>query len=397
MNAKQFQMKRVEYLIKHNRFIQSIYRIVFSLLFSIFSFFTPVKKNLVLISSFSGKKFNDSPKAIFDCMVKSGLIERYEVVWAFENPSNFELYHLKTVKIDSFKYFITAFKAKYWITNVNIERGLNFKKRNQVYLNTWHGTGPKTIGNAAPGRRDYNFKKVNYLCSDGEFLKDIFVKNFNARAESVLLCGRPREDVLYHADLAIKQVMMDKYNIKKTDFVILYAPTWREPKSKELQSSLSIDLDIKKILETIPNSKILFRAHSITSKVYSKEDFGDRFISVNDEPDIGDLFFITNVLITDYSSANLDIAILNKPFICFAPDYDEYIKERPLCFDLEKEYPFGVQKNTEEVIKILNGIIKGDKKIHELNLYKQKYGPYGGNATSICLEKLFGIKYKKDS
>lgn len=390
-------MSRVEYIIKHNRFIQFVYRIFFSTIFSIISFFIPVDRKMVLISSFSGKKYNDSPKVLFESMKAVGLLNEYKVIWAFDNPNNFKDKGLCMVKINSFKYFFTAFRAKYWITNVNIERGLNFKKRNQVYLNTWHGTGPKTIGNAATGRRDYNFKKVNYLCSDGEFLKDIFIKNFNARAESVLLCGRPREDVLYHADSAIKQVMMDKYNIKKTDFVILYAPTWREPKSKELQSSISIDLDIKKILETIPNSKILFRAHSITSKVYSKEDFGDRFISVTDEPDIGDLFFVTDVLITDYSSANLDIAILNKPFICFAPDYDEYIKERPLCFDLEKEYPFGVQKNTDEVINILNRIIKGDKKISELNLYKQKYGPYGGNATSICLKKLFGVKYKKDS
>lgn len=385
-------MKRVEYLIKHNKFIQSVYRIIFSFLFSIFSFFTPVKKNLVLISSFSGKKFNDSPKAIFDCMVKSGLIERYEVVWAFDNPDAFKDKGLNMVKIDSFKYFLTAFKAKFWITNVNIERGLKFKKRKQVYLNTWHGTGPKTIGNAATGRKDYNFKKVDYLCSDGEYLKNIFIKNFNAKPESILLCGRPREDRLYNPDSAIKQAMMDKYNIKKDDFVILYAPTWREPKDKDLQSSLSIDLDIKKVLMTIPNSKILFRAHSITSKIYSKEAFWGRFIFATDEPDIGDLFFITDVLITDYSSANLDIAILNKPFICFAPDYDEYIKERPLVFDLEKEYPFGVQKNSDEVIGVLDRIIKGDKRIPEFKFYKQKYGPYGGSATSICLEKLFGIK-----
>lgn len=382
-------MNRIEYIIKHNKFIQLAYRVVFSCIFSIISFFIPINKKLVLISSFSGKKYNDSPKVIFESMRSLGLLTKYEVIWAFEDPDSFKGVELNTVKINSFKYFLIAFKAKYWITNVNIERGLNFKKRGQIYLNTWHGTGPKTIGNAATGRKDYNFKKVNYLCSDGEYLKDIFIKNFNAKPESILLCGRPREDRLYHIDPTIEQTMREKYCIKKTDFVILYAPTWREPKNGDLQSELSIDLDIKKILDSIPNSKILFRAHSITNRVLSKNSFDDRFISVSDEPDIGDLFFITDVLVTDYSSSNLDIAILKKPFICFAPDYDDYTKERRLCFDLNAEYPFGVQKTTDEVIDVLQDILKGNDRIDELLKFKQKYGPYGGNATQICLKKLF--------
>lgn len=383
-------MKRIEYLIKHNRFIQFVYRITFSILFSIFTFFTPIKKNLVLMSSFSGKKFNDSPKVLFDQMKKEGLLEKFDVVWAFEDPSKFESLGLKTVKLNSFKYFRTAFKAKYWITNVNIERGLNFKKKNQIYLNTWHGTGPKTIGNAATKRKDYNFKKVNYLCADGEFLKDILIKNFNANPNNILLCGRPREDMLYNPSSDRKKEMMEKYGIDSDDFVILYAPTWREPKNKGEKSTFDITLDISKILKEFPKAKVLFRAHSITSEISSKDNFNSRFILVTEEPDIGDLFLITDVLITDYSSAQFDLAILNKPFICFAPDYDEYTKERSLCFDLKEEYPFGVQHDTEEVIDVLKKIQCGDSKLKELAALKEKYTPYGGNATAVCLEKLFG-------
>lgn len=383
-------MKRIEYSIKHNRFVQFLYVKFFSFLFTVFSFFTPIDKKLILINSFSGKKFNDSPKTIYDFLKKNNMLDDYKIVWAFEDPALFEQFKLQTVKINSFKYFRIAFKAKYWITNVNIERGLKFKKRNQIYLNTWHGTGPKTIGNAVTGRNDYNFKKVNYLCADGEYLKNIFVQNFNAKPESILLCGRPREDILYHPNFEIKRAIQKKYSLNDKDFVILYAPTWREPKNKKSDSSLTIELDIQMILNSIPNSKVLFRAHSITSEVVMKEVFGERFISVTDEPDIGDLFFATDVLITDYSSANLDFVILKKPFICFAPDYEEYVKERALCFDLKKEYPFGVQFTTEEVIDVLKQIIDGDRKESEFAKFKEKYGPYGGDATNICIKMLFG-------
>ena len=383
-------MRKIEYLIKHNRFVQFIYKITFSCFFSFISFFVHVDKNLILISSFSGKRFNDSPKTIFDFMERNGFLKNYKVFWAFENPEKFNNLGLNIVKLDSLKYFFTAFKAKYWITNVNIERGLRFKKRNQIYLNTWHGTGPKTIGNAATGRKDYNFRKVNYICADGEYLKNIFIKNFNANPKNVLLCGRPREDKLYCSSLDIKKSLEEKYHIKKDDFVILYAPTWREMKNKNEISSFDITLDISKILNKIPNSKILFRAHSITSNVSSKDCFNDRFICVTDEPEIDDLFLISDVLITDYSSAQFDFIILNKPFICFAPDYEEYIEQRPLCFDLNKEYPFGVQRNTDEVIEVLHSILTGNNKLEEFRALKQKYSPFGGNATSTCIEKLFG-------
>ena len=347
---------------------------------------------MVLISSYSGKKFNDSPKTLYDAMKENGLLNIYKVIWAFDNPKDFECEDLHTVKIDSMTYFLTAFKAKYWITNVNIERGLKFKKRKQIYLNTWHGTGPKTAGNGATGRKDYNFKRVDILCADGEYVKDIFVRDFNANPSNIVLCGRPREDKLYHPTKELEEHMRSKYNIKQDDFVILYAPTWREPKKGSKISSFDIVLDIDKILNAFPNSKVLFRAHSITSEILKAEGYNDRFFSATDEPDIGNLFLITNVLITDYSSSALDITILNKPFICFAPDYDDYIKERSLYFDVKKEYPFGIQQNTDEVIEVLHEIMNGNTKSSEFRALKQKYTPYGGNATKICLEKLFDIK-----
>ena len=377
-------MKKIEYLIKHNRFIQFVYRIT--------SFFVPIKKNLVLISSFSGKKFNDSPKTIFDAMKEHGLLEKYEVIWALDDIKRFSEFPYKYVEINSFKYFLTAFRAKYWITNVNIERGLHFKKRKQIYLNTWHGTGPKAIGNAATGRKDYNFKKVNYLCADGEYLKNVFLKDFNAKEENILLCGRPREDILYKSDITISKSLKEKYGINPGDFVILYAPTWREP-TKDGTSILNVDLDVQKILDNIPNSKILFRSHSITESVSNLKRFDDRFISVTDEPDINPLFFISDVLITDYSSSNLDFVILDRPFICYAPDFEDYIKTRKLCFDMKKEYPFGVQTTTDEVIQLLLKIKKGDNKLNEFKLFKDKFGPYGGEATKTCLNKLFGVDF----
>jgi len=383
-------MKKIEYLIKHNRFIQFIYKKFFSALFKFLTLFVPVNDRLILINSFSGKKYNDSPKILYEKIVERFGSDKFKIVWAFENPKNFKEFNLNTVKINSYRYFHTAFRAKYWISNVNIERGLSFKKKKQIYLNTWHGTGPKSIGNGANNRKDYNFSKTNYLCADGDFLKNVLLKYFNAREDSILMCGRPREDILYNHSEKYVEDIAKRFNIKKNDLVILYAPTWREQNSKTFKSSISVDLDLDLIFEKFPNAKILFRKHSITAEVIFNHNVCDKIIDVSSVPDIADLLLITDILITDYSSIPTDFSILGKPFLCFAPDYEEYTSTRKLFYDITTEYPFGIQKSTEEIVECINEILCGNNKKDEFQAFKDKYCPYGGHATDICIDKLFG-------
>ena len=121
--------QRLIYILKHNAAIQAIYRVVMSFVFRVMGLFIKTDENLVLFVSFMGLNFNDSPKAIYDYMQAHPEYKKYRCVWAFEEPSKFP--DLETVKIDTPAYFKTALRAKYWVTNTNIERGLRFKKKAQ--------------------------------------------------------------------------------------------------------------------------------------------------------------------------------------------------------------------------------------------------------------------------
>ena len=56
--------------------------------------------------------------------------------------------------------------------------------------------------------------------------------------------------------------------------------------------------------------------------------------------DIHELFLITNLLITDYSSVFFDFAHSKNPMLFFVPDFEEYnTKIRGLYFDMEKNLP----------------------------------------------------------
>ena len=116
--------------------------------------FTKTDNKLILFNSFGGRKFNDSPKVLFEAMLNDPRFAGYKFVWAFEEPEKCKISGAKSIKIDSPEYFKTALKAKVWISSVNIERGLHFKKRSTIYINTWHGAGTKLIGNACNGRKD---------------------------------------------------------------------------------------------------------------------------------------------------------------------------------------------------------------------------------------------------
>lgn len=140
-------MNRIKNILKNNRLLYKIYYCICSILLKILSVFIKVNPNIILINSFGGKKYDDSPRVIFEYMKTQEKYKKYKIYWAFYNPNDFEVEGAEKIKIDTFRYFIIALKAKYWITNSAIERGLKFKNKKTVYINTWHRKCYKKDGN----------------------------------------------------------------------------------------------------------------------------------------------------------------------------------------------------------------------------------------------------------
>ena len=83
--------KRLEYLLKHNTIVQSMYKYGMSFIFRFIGLFIKTKKKLILFNSFGGRKFNDSPRVIFEAMQKDLRFKDYLFVWAFEEPDKFSI------------------------------------------------------------------------------------------------------------------------------------------------------------------------------------------------------------------------------------------------------------------------------------------------------------------
>ena len=133
-------------LLKNNQFFYWLYSTIMNLFLGILRIFIKVDEHVILFNSFGGKKFDDSPKAIFEYMSNEEKYKEYKFYWGIDEPEKFIIKKAIVLKNNSLKYFMTALRAKYWITNSSIERGLKFKNKKTIYINTWHGTAIKKIG-----------------------------------------------------------------------------------------------------------------------------------------------------------------------------------------------------------------------------------------------------------
>ncbi len=379
--------QRLIYILKHNTAIQAIYRLVMSFVFRVWGKIIKTDENLVLFVSFMGLNFNDSPKAIFDYMKSHQEYNNYRCVWAFEDPAKYP--ELDTVKIDSPAYFKTALLAKYWITNTNIERGLHFKKKDQKYLNTWHGIALKHIGNDVAGRNDFNFDTVDYLCVCGNYDEWVFKKAFRAKESSYLRCGLPRNEMLWNATDEKKVESRTKLGIPSDKKVILYAPTWREStdggKSYEIKPPIHFDLWKKELGE---DYIVLFRAHHQTTKVLGVQY--DEFVrDASSYPAVNDLMIAADMLITDYSAIAFDYSILCRPIFCYAYDYDTYLAERGTYFQIDEKFPNKSCRTEDELLARIKEI---DYKAECENTrrFRDEFIRYGIGATEACVKSEFG-------
>lgn len=376
---------RIEYLIKKYSFFQFFYRIVVGSFIKFIGLFVRLDKKMILFTGQAGM-INDSALSIYNYIRENPEYKSFKLIWGVKKPKMYPDHNV--VKIDTLKYFVTALKAKYWVATVNIERGLNFKKRKTVYLLTWHGIPIKTIGNAAKGRKDYNFSKINYFVVSSEYEVPIYVRDFKVKEKSIIRTGMPRNDDLYH-----KKSNEELRKIKKNlgididKKIILYAPTWRESNDYGKNYNIDIPVNFKKWEEELEDEYVLLlRAHPYTKDILDVE-FNNFIIDASNYSNVNNLLQICDVLITDYSAIFFDALPLSIRILLFPYDLEEYKKNRGIYLNYNEVFKELICTDENDIIYKIKTEEAYDYAI--LLKFKNEYLTYGGNATQECVELLF--------
>lgn len=353
---------KIRNILKSSKFLYSIYFYIFSSLIKIMGLFIKVDNNQVLFVAYSGRKFDDSPKVLYEYMKKNNRYNNFKLTWAFENPQNYPLDSSEKVKIDSLKYYYIALKSKYWITNSSITRGLNFKNKKTKYIIFQHGTlGIKKLGaDIANNNKSFKIKKeeeIDMFIIQGKKEAPILEKALNLKGKIYEL-GLPRNDELYDAGINEINVAREKLNIPKNKKVMLYAPTFREfYKDNKLESYVEMPFDIEEMRKNFEDEYVLLiTAHYEVAKMLNIPENDPFVINAFKYPYINDLLLSADIIISDYSSVVFDYAILEKPILCYAYDYETYMKERGTYIDLNSFFYDGVIKTQKELIDIIKNM-----------------------------------------
>lgn len=348
--------KYLFYVVKYVRWIYSLYFYLGSFALKVLKLFVRPDDKLILFVSFGGRRFDDSPKAIYDEMLKDARYDGYKLVWAFNTPENYDVPRGEKIKIDTFKYFITALKARVWVTNSTIERGLGFKGMNTLYFDTWHGTPLKKMGSdidmASKTFRGKGRWDVDVFTVQGEFEAEVFARAFKIKEDAISMIGLPRNDIYHNYTKEYAEELRKELNIPLDKKVILYAPTFREYESGQGgERVLNIPMMLPKWREKLGDDYVLlFRAHYEVARSMNIKD--DNFArNMSGYPQLEDLMIVSDMLISDYSSMFFDYSIMHKPMLCFCYDYDKYAKERGMYFDIRDYLPNA--DNEDDLIKLI--------------------------------------------
>ena len=104
---------------------------------------------------------------------------------------------------------------------------------------------------------------------------------------------------------------------------------------------------------------------------------------------INDLLFVTDILITDYSSVCFEASLLNKPMIFFAYDLEEYIASRDFYYPYESFVPGPIARSTGEILEIIQN---DNFDIEKLQEFKNTFfDHFDGKSTERVVDQLMKI------
>ncbi|CUB16623.1 CDP-glycerol:poly(glycerophosphate) glycerophosphotransferase [Bacillus safensis] len=324
-----------------------------------------VKKKTVVFESFNGKQFSCNPRGIYEYMKENH--PEYTLIWSVKkgHEAPFKEKGIYYINRLSLKWIFAMARAEYWVVNSRLPLWVP-KPDHTTYLQTWHGTPLKRLAMDMdevhmPGTNTKKYKKNftkeasnwDYLISPNAYSTEIFTRAFQFQ-KTMIESGYPRNDFLHNQNNEeTMRALKQKMNLPLDKKLILYAPTWRDDQFyKKGQYKFDLDLDLHELRAAIGDEYIIIlRMHYLVAENFDLGPYEGFAYDFSHYEDIRDLYMISDLLITDYSSVFFDYANLKRPMLFYVPDIETYRdKLRGFYFDFEQEAPGPLVKETASVI-----------------------------------------------
>jgi len=365
----------------------------------------PKKQNEKKIIGFiAGTKtgITGSSKILFEALKDD---ERFFVYWIYQDYSgkkNFQgtaynaYYRRSFTKIGLFR------KTNLWITtHGSFGIPIDYEKYNQKRLELWHGN--IAFKGCVPENKERiakEFNRATTVVVSSPYIKKIYSDEWNVKKEVMKDLGQPRTDKLINKK-NINKKNKEKLGIQQ-EKVILYAPTHEQDGDVNKQLfPWDSDVTFQRILEGAgENTAILIRPHPYWKKNISKfiedkieNDKRVYYMSSEIVNDTEELLYISDALITDWSSIYFDFLLLDRPTIFL--DLPNPFKDN---FLLKPKERIGYLSTNENELKIhvnesLHDLEEYEKNYEkEIKRLKEKvYSNLNGKSTERCINEIIEL------
>ena len=358
-------------------------------------------REAVVYSSFGGRQYSDSPRAIHEELVRRGA--PLEHLWVVTDARCRVPDTATVVREGSREYYEALARSRYVVDNDHFPTWFA-RRDDQICVQTWHGTPLKRLGldvsemrqtvRAFQRRWDQQVRNWQYVVSPNRFATPILQRAYEIEGE-MLETGYPRVDVLAGAGREeAGRALRARLGLPEDKRVVLYMPTYRDfARDRRGRYRLEPALDIERLRAAVgEDTVVLFRKHHyVIDPVPVTEDGFVR--DVSSYPDGTELLLAADVLVTDYSSTIVDFANTGRPMLLFTYDLDDYRDQvRGFYLDFEERAPGPMLRTTGELGEALRGLDD------VVSAYADRYESFraefceldDGHAAARVVDRVFG-------
>jgi CDP-glycerol glycerophosphotransferase len=318
----------------------------------------PIDPDLAVFGAYWYRGYSCNPRAIYE--KARDLVPGFRGVWVVKPEGVATLPPgVEHVIAGTPEYFDAIARARWFVNNVNFPNHL-VKREGTTHVMTHHGTPLKRMGldlRDRPGaeeRIDFDalMRRVarwDFSISQNAFTTEHWERTYPGSYES-LEVGYPRNDVLSNASEEEVARIRASLGIEPGRRALLYAPTHREYEKEYVPR-----LDLANLAGGLGSDFVIMaRLHYFYEGDAHLRELHEqgRVVDVAAHPSIEELSLAADVLVTDYSSLMFDYAVLDRPIVIHAPDWDTYRTMRGTYFDLMEEPPGAIARDDAGLVEL---------------------------------------------
>ncbi|MBQ0015240.1 MAG: CDP-glycerol glycerophosphotransferase family protein [Oscillospiraceae bacterium] len=254
-------------------------------------------------------------------------------------------------------------------------------KKNDVKLvQVWHACGAfKTFGFSrlgkpgGPKQTSTNHRMYDRAIVSSKEIRRFYAEGFGIPIGNVVATGVPRTDMFFDEQVAneMKANFYRDYPEWQDKKIIMFAPTFRG--NGRLTGHYPMEkFDLKEVADALGEEYgIIVKMHPfVNNPVEIPKGYENRIIDLSENSEINDLLFVTDILITDYSSVVFEASLLDIPMLFYAFDLSEYIATRDFYYEYE---PFLPGKLTQTQDELVDAIKNEDFEMEKIEPFKHKF------------------------